>query len=193
VWLVSTARLPNLLAALVVLMVAGCSSLLPSTTSITKSPWASYRDVQLTFDKIIPGKTTEAELKDLQLCPDSNPNITILNYSDILARFLPNPSLSLADLDGGVRDCVAAKTGCRGYTLNHKLTVKNREGNFFADILGFRRETLITGWAFSGLILVKGDVVVYKLTGGQPQIQEYEHVSSPLGPVMGIGQKLFGF
>jgi len=180
-------------AALAALLLAGCSSLLPRTTNLTKSPWGSYRDMQLTFDKIVPGKTTLAELKDLQLCPESNPNIAIINYSEILTRFLPNPSLTLADLDGGVRDCIAAKTGCRGLTLTHKHTVRNREGNFFADVLGFNRETQITGWAFNGLILMKDDVVIYKLTGGQPQIQEYEHVTSPLGPVMGIGQKFFGF
>jgi len=179
-------------AALTVALVTGCSGLLPRTTNVTQGPWASYRDMQLTFDKIVPGKTTEAELKELQLCPESNPNIAIINYSEILARFLPNPSLTLADLDSGVRDCIAAKTGCRGLTLTHKHTVRNREGNFFADVLGFKRETQITGWAFNGLILMKDRVVIYKLTGGQPQIQEYEHVTSPLGPVMGIGQRFFG-
>src|SRR5690349_230857 len=189
----STATSRLLGSFLAVLLVTGCGGLLPRTSNVTKSPWASYRDMQLTFDKIIPGKTNMAELKELQLCPETNPNIAIINYSEILTRFLPNPSLTLADLDGGVRDCIAAKTGCRGLTLTHKQTVRNREGNFFADVFGFKRETFITGWAFNGLILMKDDVVIYKLTGGQPQIQEYEHVTSPLGPVMGIGQKFFGF
>lgn len=179
--------------AFAALLLAGCTSLLPRSTTITKSPWASYRDMQLTFDKIVPGKTTHAELRELQLCPESNPNIAILNYSDILVRFLPSPSISFADLDPGVRDCIAAKTACRGLALTHKLTEKNREGNFFADVLGFRRETHVTGWSFSGLILVKDDVVIYKLTGGQPQIIEYERVNNPLGPMMSIGQRLFGF
>ncbi len=172
---------------------AGCSALLPQSANVTQSPWASYREAQLTFDKIIPGQTTQADLHDLQLDPDANPNITILNYSDVLLRFVPNASISMADLDAGVRDCIAAKTLCRGYAVKQKSEVKNREGNFFADVLGFHRETVTTGWSFDGLLLVKEGVVIYKLTGGQPRIVEHENVKNPLGPVMGIGQKLFGF
>lgn len=180
------ALLPALLACL------GCSGLLPKSTSVTKTPWATYREAQLNFDKIVPGKTTFAELKDLQLDPEANPNIVILNYSDILMRFLPNASISMADLDTGVRECITAKTVCRGYTINQKTVFRNREGNFLADVLGFRRETVVTGWSFNGLVLLKADVVVYKLTGGQPQILEHENVNSPLGPFMGIGQRFFG-
>lgn len=172
---------------------AGCSALLPQSANVTQSPWASYREAQLTFDKIIPGQTTNAELHDLQLDPEVNPNITILNYSDVLLRFVPNSSISLADLDAGVRDCILAKTLCRGYDVKQKSEVKNRDGNFFADVLGFHRETITTGWSFDGLLLVKDGIVIYKLTGGQPRIVAHENVKNPLGPVMGIGQKLFGF
>jgi hypothetical protein len=172
---------------------AGCSSMLPKSASTTQSPWATYRDVQLTFDKIIPGQTTNAELRDLQLDPEANPNIAILNYADVLMRFVPNASISMSDLDIGVRECISAKTLCRGYAIAQKSVIKNREGNFFADILGFHRETNITGWKFDGLILIKDGVVIYKLSGGQPSISEREDVKNPLGPVMGLGQKLFGF
>ena len=174
-------------------LVAGCSSLLPQSKTVMPSPWASYKDAQMTFDKIIPGHTTNADLRDLQLDPEENPNIAILNYSDVLQRFVPHASISMNDLDTGVKDCLSAKTVCRGYAINQKSVVKNREGNFFADILGFERETHTTGWSFTGLILMKDGVVIYKLTGGQPQIVEREHTKNPLGPVMGLGQKLFGF
>jgi hypothetical protein len=189
----STPLLRIIAVLLVTLAGSGCSSMLPQSTSITQSPWASYREAQLTFDKIIPGQTTNAELHDLQLDPEANPNIAILNYSDVLQKFVPHASISMADLDSGVRDCISAKTVCKGYSISQKSTVKNREGNFFADILGFHRETHITGWSFNGLILMKDGVVIYKLTGGQPQIREHENVKNPLGPVMGLGQKLFGF
>ncbi len=182
----------RLLAAFCVASLAGCSSLLPQSTNVTQSPWATYREAQLTFDKIIPGQTTKAELHDLQLDPEVNPNITILNYSDVLLRFVPNASISMADLDAGVRECLSAKTLCNGYAIKQKSVVKNREGNFFADVLGFHRETLTTGWSFDGLLLVKEGVVIYKLTGGQPRIAEHENVKNPLGPVMGLGQKFFG-
>ncbi|MBV8032891.1 MAG: hypothetical protein JO035_15365 [Betaproteobacteria bacterium] len=180
------------LASLLCLLAAGCSAMLPKSRTVTQSPWGSYRDAQLTFDKIIPGQTTSAELRDLQLDPEANPNISILNYSEVLTRFMPNASIRLDDLDTGVRDCISAKTQCRGYAVQQKTTVKNREGNFFADVLGFDRETHTTGWCFNGLLLVKDGVVIYKLTSGQPNIVEHENVKNPLGPVMGLGQKIFG-
>ena len=174
-------------------LLEGCSSLLPHSHTVTQSPWTSYRDVQFTFDKIIPGQTTSAELHDLQLDPNANANITILNYSDVLTRFVPTASIRMDDLDRGVRECISAKTLCTGYVIAQKSLVKNREGNFLADILGFHRETYTTGWKFDGLLLLKDGVVIYKLTGGQPSISEREDVKNPLGPVMGLGQKLFGF
>jgi len=170
----------------------GCSALLPKSTQVTASPWQTYREAQLTFDKIIPGQTTSSELHDLQLDPQANPNIAILNYADVLQRFVPNASIRMDDLDQGVRDCLSAKTLCQGYVVAQKSVVKNREGNFFADVLGFHRETYTTGWKFDGLILIKEGVVIYKLTGGQPAISEREDVKNPLGPVMGLGQKIFG-
>jgi hypothetical protein len=61
-----------------------------------------------------------------------------------------------------------------------------------ARLLGFKRETHTEGWRFNGLILLKDDVVIYKLTGGQPVIQETENTQNPLGPVQSIGSKLSG-
>ncbi|MGZ5884567.1 MAG: hypothetical protein ACXWJE_09420, partial [Burkholderiaceae bacterium] len=44
---------------------AGCSSLLPHSTQEVKTPWNNYAEAQATYDKIIPAKTTLAELKKL--------------------------------------------------------------------------------------------------------------------------------
>ena len=171
----------------------GCSGLLPKSQQVTASPWGSYRDAQLTFDKIIPGQTTAPELHELHLDPQQHPNIAILNYSDVLRRFVPHASISMDDLDAGVRECLSAKTLCTGYEVSQKMMNKRREGQFIPDVLGFHRETNTTGWSFNGLILVKNGVVIYKLTGGQPAIAEHEEVTNPLGPIQSIGQKLLGF
>ena len=88
-------------------------------------------------------------------------NIAILNYADVLRRFMANQSVSLADLDHGVQEC-------------------------------FKREAHVEGFRFNALVLLKDNVVVYKLTGGQPLIQESEHTQNPLGPVQSIGNKLTG-
>jgi hypothetical protein len=173
-------------------LLAGCSSLLPKSQEVTASPWQTYREAQQTFDQIVPGKTTAADLKALELDPESMPNVAILNYSDVLRRFMHNQSVTLADLDVGVQQCVAAKTECRGLEINQRVVRKHRNGSFWLDFLGFKRETHIEGFRFNALVLVKDDVVIYKLTGGQPVIREQEHQQNPLGPVQTIGDKLLG-
>lgn len=172
---------------------AGCTSLLPRSTEMTESPWRSYQEAQNVFDRIVPGQTSAAELKALRIDPATNPNITILNYSDVLRRFLANPSLTTQDLDRAVRDCINAKTACLGYEINKRLVRRHRNGNFFADFLGFRRTTHTEGWKFNGLILLQDGIVVYKLTGGQPSIAEVEERHNPLGPVQGLGNRILSW
>ena len=169
-------------------LLCGCSSLLPRSELVTSSPWQSYKDARLTFEKIVPGRTTLDELKALQLDPESNPNIAILNYSDVLRRFVPSPSVSAADLDSGVRECIAAKTVCTGYEVQQRFIKRQRYGNFLADFTNFRRKVDVSGWQFNGLILLKGKTVVYKLTGGKPSILEHEETNNPLGPLQGFGE-----
>ncbi|HEX2197368.1 MAG TPA: hypothetical protein VHG88_01920 [Burkholderiales bacterium] len=171
----------------------GCSSLLPSSREATASPWKSYEEAQLTFDKVIPGQTTETDLKTLRLDPRSNPNIAILNYADVLMRFVPHSSISLTDLDSGVRECLSAKVLCKGFAISQSSVNRNRNGNFVFDVLGFSKSTQITGWKFQGLLLLKEGVVIYKLSGGTPSIAQEEEANNPLGPVQSIGQKLLGF
>lgn len=111
-----------------------------------------------------------------------------MNYSDVLRRFVPSPSINAADLDPGVQDCIISKTACKGYELDQKTLKRNRYGNFWADFLNFTRKVDVTGWRFNGVILIKDEVVVYKLTGGQPFIHEYEESENPLGPFQGLGE-----
>ncbi|HSU76407.1 MAG TPA: hypothetical protein VLI89_05020 [Burkholderiales bacterium] len=184
----AAARCAGLLASLLV----GCSSLLPQSKEVTASPWQTYQDAQEAFDKIIPGRTTVAELRQMSLDPGSNPNIAILNYAEVMRKFLLNQSLSISDLDSGVRECVGAKISCRGFEINQSTVHKQRVGSVVFDLFGFRRETHTGGWRFNGLILLKDDIVVYKLTGGQPLIQQTEENQNPLGPVQAIGGKMTG-
>jgi hypothetical protein len=173
-------------------LLVSCGGLLPRSKEVTSSPWTSYREAQQTFDRIVPDKTTAQDLKELGVDPETMPNIAILNYSDVLRRFMLNQSLTLSDLDHGVQDCIRAKIVCRGYEINQRLVTKHRNGSFWLDLFGFKRETHIEGFRFNALVLLKDDVVVYKLTGGQPVIQESEHTQNPLGPVQSIGNKLTG-
>jgi len=172
------------------LYLGGCSSLLPKGETETEGPWQSFWEAQQTFDKIIPHQTTVEALKQLKLDPESNPNVTILNYSDVLRRFIPSPTINAHDLDPGVLECIAAKTACKGYEIDQRVMKRKRHGNFWADVLNFNRKVDIAGWRFNGVILIKDNLVVYKLTGGQPAIHEREENKNPLGPFQGFGERL---
>jgi hypothetical protein len=169
-------------------LLAGCGALLPHGESVAESPWHNFEDAQQTFDSIVPYQTTVEDLRKLKLDPLKNPNITLLNYSDVLRRFIPSPSTNMQDLDPGVQACINAKSACKGYEVNQKTETRRRYGNFLADFLNFNRKVDIVGWRFNGVILIKDDLVVYKLTGGQPAIHEFEETKNPLGPFQGLGE-----
>jgi hypothetical protein len=173
-------------------MLAGCAGMLPHSRIVTDSPWQSFKEVQGVFDQIEPYKTTAEDLKDLNLDPGSNPNIAILNYSDVLRRFVPSPSVNAKSIDVAVMECIEAKTVCRGYEIDQKSMRRVRNGGFWMDFLNFKRKIDIEGWRFTGVILIKGDQVIYKLTGGQPSIREYEESTTPMGPLQGIGESKLG-
>ena len=175
------------------LFCGGCSSLLPRSEETTHSAWQTYQEAQKAFDTIQPGKTTVAELKAMSLDPANNANISILTYADVLRRFLVSQAVTFNDLDHGVLECVSAKIQCRGFEIEQRAVKRHRNGNFWLDILGFRKETHIAGWRFTGLVLLKGDVVVYKLTGGQPAIVEQQNTNTPLGPVQSLASRFLSW
>lgn len=166
---------------------AGCGALLPHADTVTDSPWQNFQEAQKTFDQVIPYQTTTEDLRRLKLDPELNPNITILNYSDVLRRFIPSPSIDYKDLDVGVRECILARTACQGYEIEQKAILRNRFGNFWADFLNFKRKVNVTGWKFNAVLLIKDGKVIFKLTGGQPSIHEIEQSNNPLGPLQSLG------
>ena len=172
---------------------AGCSSLLPQskeTTGPAGGGWKNYADAEKTFASITPGKTTDQELAALQLDPRSNPNVTVLPRHELLQRFIINQSVTIADLDEGVRECLEAREHCRALEVNQTATQKKRTGNAALDMAKLYRETHNTGWRFCGLLLVKDGVVVYKLTSGQPGIHEIAENTDVLGPLQMLSAKL---
>lgn len=178
--------------ALAAAVLCGCAALLPHTETETQSPWASFEEAQKALDKVIARETTLADLARIGLDPKLDPNIAILNYSDILRRFVPGPSIDAASLDSGVKECIAAHAACIAYEIDRKVVKRRRYGNFLSDFLNFRRKTDVVGWRFTAVLLIKDGVVIYKLTGGQPKIREHEETTNPLGPLQGRGAELFG-
>lgn len=171
-----------------VLLLMACGSPLPKGEGSTEGPWKSYEEAQHTFDLIVPHKTTTIDLKQLNLDPHTNPNITILNYADVIRRFIPSYSINTNDLDAGVLECIMAKTSCQGYEIDYRVVKRNRYGNFVVDYLNFNRKVDVVGWRFNAVLLVKDNTVIYKLTGGQPAIHEREENTNPLGPFQGSSE-----
>lgn len=168
-------------------LLAGCSSWLPSAKRDTITTWNTYDEARNTFSTIVPYKTTVTDLKRIGYDPFVTPNITLLTYIELLHRFLPNNSITKSDLDEGVQDCLAAKDACTAYELALKKSHEERFGNVFMDLFGFRRKTKVSGWEFNAFIILKEDLVVYKLSGGKPNIDELIDEKRPLGPLQDLG------
>ncbi|OYV38517.1 MAG: hypothetical protein B7Z83_03610 [Thiomonas sp. 20-64-5] len=173
------------------LALGGCASLLPRGAAQTSKPWSNFGQAHAAYQRIQPFLTTTAQLRQVGIDPLTTPNITILNYADIVRRLLP-PSGNDIAIDPGIRDCIQAQTACHGYEIDQRHIDRRRVGNFWLDFLDFRRETVTTGWRFNMLLLVVDDRVVYKLWGGQPEIFQVETTRNPLGPLQGFGQSVLG-
>jgi hypothetical protein len=176
--------------SVVILLNAGCASVLPRETDIAKSRWESFEAVQHDYDTIIPEATTTNDLHQLGFDPYVTPNIKILNYNDLVQRFLPNASVTKEDLPEPVRLALEAKEAASAYEVDLNVINSKRYGNAFLDIFNFKRKTRITGWNYKALIVLNKDLVVYKLWSGAPVVYRTTSKSRPLGPLQEIDLKV---
>ena len=172
-----------LLYLALVLTTTGCRALFSSASQRSRTPWQNFDEAQAAYDKVVPHKTTLAELKTLGFDPVSTPNVKILTYLDLIQRFIPNASISLKDLQPDVRDCIESKDCCHAYEMDLDMTNNKRFGNLALDMFGFDRRTKTSGWTFKALIIVKDDVVAYKIRSGEPNVDRIERRTKPLGPL----------
>ena len=170
------------LASLVVMMSTGCKAFLPREDDRPKNAWTNFYDAQRAFDQIAPHQTSLQDLHQMGFDHGKTPNLKILTYLEIIERFIPNNSISLEDLDPDVRNCIESKDCCQAYELDLNILHKQRFGNVFLDIFGFKKSTQITGWNFKALVLIKDELVIYKLRSGQPNIDRVQKKVQPLGP-----------
>jgi hypothetical protein len=180
--------LNSLFIFIFLLIFAGCASLLPSSQTTINSPWNDFNSAKLEYEKIIPDVTTLDDLKKMSFNPYEVPNIRILNVTEIIGVFLPNPSIQMKDLAPGLQKCIEKRDHCKAYKIEPGLLDKKRVGNFWADLFTFKRHTIDTGWEFRGLITIVDEVVSYRdPAGGRPLIRVEEVVNKPLGPAQEIG------
>jgi hypothetical protein len=175
--------LPAVAALAAFCLLAGCAKMLPISKGTADSPWRSFVEAKAAFDAVIPYQTTRQDLVALQFDPYRASNITILNYLDVITRFMPNTAITPDDLDMGVRDCIDAKIDCQAYEIKLYKLRNRRVGNVFLDLFRFKRIAHKSGWNFDALFLLKGDTVVYKIWSGKPVIDETVYRKNPLGPL----------
>jgi hypothetical protein len=166
-------------------MLSGCSnsSLLPEQKEIIVTPWHSFDEAKQAYDKIIPYQTKKDELAELGFAPEVTSNFKILNYLDIMERFMPNQSITQKDLAAGLQDCLSDQEHCMAYEITIRKFDSQRYGNVFLDLFNFRRKTNISGWEFKAIIVLKNGLVVYKLSCGAPKTDEIRDSKNPLGPL----------
>jgi hypothetical protein len=173
------------------LMFTGCSSLLPSSTTTVLSPWQSFESAKMSYEKIIPLVTTVDDLKNNGYDPSKMPNIKIMNVTEVINLFMPNPSIKKEDLDPGIQKCIESKDRCTAYQISPNKIYAKRVGNFWLDTLTFKRHTKNTGWEFRGLITIVDHVVTYRdPPGGRPFIHTEQVDIKPLGPIQEVASAL---
>lgn len=176
-------------------LATGCKSMFPTDDNRPQNSWQTYEQAQAAFDKIVPHQTSVSDLRALGFDPTNSPNVKVLTYLDVIQRFLPNQSVTKADMPPDVRYCLEARAGCRGYELTIESSKRKRYGNLPLDILGFKKKTRVTGWNFRALLVVQNEVVTYKLASGEPYIDKIEKKIKPLGPFQdmeGLASRLPG-
>lgn len=171
-----------LLCGLLFTTLSACNFLLPTEHKTSSITCATFDDCKKIFEQIIPYQTVLADLDAFGLNPNTTSNMEQLHYSDIIKRF--NYSINHeSSYPQGIRECVQSTNSCRGYDLVFQQTQEERTGNTLLDLLQFKRKTEKTGWIFRALLVVKGDLIVYKLMGGTPKVDETNVSTKPLGPL----------
>lgn len=179
-----------LIIAVLTLVLTGCSSMLPHSTQEVKTPWHSYVEANDLFNKIIPSKTSLAELRALGFDPAQTTNVAVLNHADLLRRLLGTGSYDIGLLDDALRACLATKSTCFAYEIEQTYTDRKRIGNFWLDFLNFDKQTDISGWQFDAIVVLDNDTVIYKQWSGKPSTHQFERERNPLGPLQGWGPSL---
>ena len=168
---------------------SGCSSLLPSEREEALSPFDDYLDAEIRYSQVAAGITTRSELFALGFDPLAEGNGKMLSFIDLRLMFV-QPNVPIDYLPEGLLRCLEAKDRCVGYAFEFNKTDSKRVGNFWADIFNFRKKRELQGWVFRAVFVLVDDVLVHKVSNGEPNIRRYEVKRNPLGPLQGAGEFL---
>jgi len=168
-------------------LLSGCGSLLPSERAEVQSPFLDYQDAEHRYEQVVPGKTTRSQLLGLGFDPLTQGNAKMLSFIDVRLLFV-QPNIPIDYLPDGLVTCLQAKDRCIGYSFDFSKTDSQRVGSFWADIFNFRKRRQVEGWSFRPVFVLIDDVVVHKVSNGEPNIRRMEDKHNPLGPLQGAGE-----
>ncbi len=172
-----------------VTLLSACASLLPVTRTDASS-FQTFEEARDAVVALVPMKSSRKAVEKGGIDFAKHPNTKILTHSDLVLLLVPAGLLKREDLDPGILVCMEARDACNGLGITASRIAKTRTGNFFADFVNYRQRTETTGWRFNALILYVNDLVVYRSWGGQPQVDELEVSTRPLGPFQDLGPSL---
>ncbi|MCF7203306.1 hypothetical protein [Pseudomonas oligotrophica] len=170
-------------------LLGGCGNLLPSERAEVSSTFRDYLDAETAFARATPGRTTRSELFTLGFDPQYGGNGRILSFLDVRTLFV-QPNIPIDYLPDSLVTCLEAKERCNGYAFEFTQTDSQRVGSFWADVLNFRKNRQIQGWNLRAVFVLVDDVLVHKVSNGEPQIRRYQVQRNPLGPLQGAGEFL---
>ena len=177
----------SVLSLLALFLLSGCTSLLPSERAEVSSAFRDYLDAETSFARATPGKTTRSELFSLGFDPLNGGNGRMLSFLDVRMLFV-QPNVPIDYLPDSLVSCLQAKERCSGYAFEFNQTDTQRTGSFWADVLNFRKNREVRGWAFRAVFVLVDDTLVHKVSNGEPQIRRLQVERNPLGPLQGAGE-----
>lgn len=172
---------------LMLVWLSGCSSLLPSEREEALSPFDDYLDAEIRYSQATIGTTSRSELFALGFDPLAEGNGKMLSFIDLRLMFV-QPNVPIEYLPDGLLQCLQAKDRCVGYAFEFNKTDTQRVGNFWADAFNFRKKRELQGWIFRAVFVLVDDMLVHKVSNGEPNIRRFEVKRNPLGPLQGAGE-----
>jgi hypothetical protein len=166
----------------------GCAAMLPAGSSDAHTGFDSFEAAERALAQVVPYRTTLPELEALGFKARQSPNVVRISYPDSIARLAPNSSIPLETMDEGIRDCIASRMACQVYEFHFTHQKSRRVGNFLLDFFNFKRRTVVSGWRFNALVVVKNETVLFASHGGEPKTDQLEQRVNPLGPLQPSGE-----
>lgn len=175
-----------LAVCLCALSVSSCSTWLPSSKEEQLSPFDTYNDAVNRFAQAKVQQTRRSDLLKLGFDPLKAGNGRMLSFIDLRLMFV-QPNVPIEYLPDGMLQCLQAKDRCTGFAFGFSKLEKERVGSFWADLLNFRKRRQINGWSFNAVFVLVDDVLVHKMSNGEPNIRRFESKKHPLGPLQDAG------